>query len=621
MAKKYDLAYRDVDYNLHRLEIYNDDYVGDANEDITGRVWLSTPGVDNVHEPIQGQSLRVELDANSTTNFSDLFEEGEMKNLCIYTINTFVKFRGWVNPEGWWEDLNSDNWVIAFDAIDGLGYLEGLSYVDSNGYHFSGVQDLRDIVVNCMARNKLDRQINFDLDLRYTGIPSTAAIETHAHFNAERFYQDDEEPMSCYDVLRSSLEIFGACITQRDDQWYVYRPNQLARIAATSRFNNYSSAGVFNSASDLDLTDSIVSEGAVGSGNRFVNMNQRLSNIKSIGGFSVNYKYGPAKSLISNPFLYNSNGTLATGYAGWNMASTGNSTPAAAGDSGLLMAIIAAGTTQLAGTATAITLNVGDLIQTKVVTTNFTYPLTNQNTFYYRATWVTGGTTYYLYPSGGWATGANNIGILHTGQETLTTFLDCQALPGTAGTTGTLTITFYTPEGNSPGTGDLTLKQLNVTLLNENTGDKEGEVHTVQRTAAPSSKINDPIEVFNGDNYVDSYIGALYKLNGTSNTDEWTRDHVTEAHPILRIMCEDRLRMGQETRKKFRGDFRGYIEYLSVVSIEGVTGDFLPVEYNYNSMTNVTSIIMHQLLDDEIADVEYSSTIEYGNVVKPKIRG
>jgi hypothetical protein len=188
MAKKYDLTYRDVDYNLHRLEIYNDDYVGDANEDITGRVWLSTPGVDNVHEPIQGQSLRVELDANSTTNFSDLFEEGEMKNLCIYTINTFVKFRGWVNPEGWWEDLNSDNWVIAFDAIDGLGYLEGLSYVDSNGYHFSGVQDLRDIVVNCMARNKLDRQINFDLDLRYTGIPSTAAIETHAHFNAERFY-------------------------------------------------------------------------------------------------------------------------------------------------------------------------------------------------------------------------------------------------------------------------------------------------------------------------------------------------------------------------------------------------------------------------------------------------
>ena len=47
----------------------------------------------------------------------------------------------------------------------------------------------------------------------------------------------------------------------------------------------------------------------------------------------------------------------------------------------------------------------------------------------------------------------------------------------------------------------------------------------------------------------------------------------------------------------------------------------MPIEYNYNTKTNVTKIKSLELFSEEIADIDYELTLDYGTTVKPTIKG
>jgi hypothetical protein len=165
-------------------------------------------------------------------------------------------------------------------------------------------------------------------------------------------------------------------------------------------------------------------------------------------------------------------------------------------------------------------------------------------------------------------------------------------------------------------------------LLNasESVGDKKGEFHTAERSTDVGSKIENEIEVFNGDIAADTYVGAIYKNDGTTNTSEWTRYTLGEAKPLLQIMVEDRLRMFQDTAMVFTGDvacgsLSSFLNFLSVVTINNISGVFMPVEYNYDIMSGIISVKLREILGGELGDIVYELTSDYGNTVKPVIKG
>ena len=72
----------------------------------------------------------------------------------------------------------------------------------------------------------------------------------------------------------------------------------------------------------------------------------------------------------------------------------------------------------------------------------------------------------------------------------------------------------------------------------------------------------------------------------------------------------------------FSGDVYGYFNYLSLVTINGLTGKFMPTRYQYNAFDNTTSLILTEVLNTDIlSDVEYLNTPDYGEVVEPTIKG
>lgn len=156
----------------------------------------------------------------------------------------------------------------------------------------------------------------------------------------------------------------------------------------------------------------------------------------------------------------------------------------------------------------------------------------------------------------------------------------------------------------------------NISIENNNI---VGEFNTVQRTSGVSSIVKANKEIYNGDNSLIEYIGAIYKSDQIKLTSNWHRKGFVESKPILRIAGEDALRISQRPAKIFKGSFFGYIPFLSLQEINRLNGKFMAIEYSYDTFTNTGSQKLLELFANEIPDIDYKLTLDYGETVKPTI--
>lgn len=579
MALKYWFEFTDVKEIIHRVEISKTDFVGDSLQ-IYGSCSLEYSETDDTLEAVRGSGLRIDLEADSTLTFYDLYSEEERTFSVVYIRNNETLFNGWLSPEGIYESLVSDKWLISLDCTDGLGFLGNLSYVeDATGLIFVGKQSLLEIIVNCLKRTKTPQNILTAIDIYYDGLTQTLDPFANIYFNADRFVKEDNSTiMNCDEVLKSVLEPFGAVITAYKGEWLIYKPNSLFD-SSSEVFFAYDSLGVALGSPSrtidfaLDLGSQIDSYYP-----HHANANQQKTVKSSIGAFRINYKYGLVKGLIPiNDF------TLS-------------------GSSGGFLS-----TTKLVSLDTRLRLTV----RTVSVFTNtegFSSDVVLK---------ITDGTDTYYYDGSDWVVTLIKMPLLING-------------------------TFVVEASRTPILGDISISipgvntypnYLNETgevyvdfsidiVPNSTDSGKEGENHTFQRTLKPSSKIKDIKEVFNGDDESDIYVGTIYKADETTTTDVWTRFGAAETKPILQIMGEERMKMYSKPLQVYSGDVYGYFNYLSLFTINNLTGKFMPTKYNYDALTNITSLELTEVLNtDVLADIDYAVTFDYGNVVEPTITG
>ena len=624
MALKYYLEYNDVKNVTHELELYDDDFTGSSTE-IYGTVFYDFANSDNLLECIKGSGLSVQLEANSSLTFSDLFSEEERQIKVIYIRDSITKFVGWLNPEGWYEDFVVDKWIVTFDVVDGLSYLENLSYVDnSTGLLFTGKQTQLEVIVNCLVRTGLQLNINTDIDIEYTGLGTTVDVLDNVYVNAQRFIKDDGDTiMDCDKVLKSILEPYAACITMYNGEWFIYKPNQLYSSASMTYYRyDYLGAALTPTTGTLDTSFSLGSE-IDGYYPHHANSNQSISNNKSLGALRINYKYGFLKGLINNVYFVTEDGTT---YDEWTINNATYVTVPSAGEAGVTIDAVEYGSKTIVLTSDVIdNLDAGitlDLDLRFKATQGLDYPISLPIKIVLTGTT----TTYYLDINGMWQTSDTFIDSEYITNELLeySINIQAQALPES----GDIYLYVYTPEtadfpsGSPPGTGDgLVLSLFSLTNENQQGGNVQGEYHTFERSTNPSSKIEEVIEVAQGDNASDAYMGTIYTSNETTPTGSWNRHGVTESIPIIRLMGEEILRLNQSTARVFSGSVFGFFDFLSTVTINGFTGVFVPTKYSYDTKNNLISAEFKQIFGAELTDIDYESAYDYGNVVKPTIKG
>ena len=148
-----------------------------------------------------------------------------------------------------------------------------------------------------------------------------------------------------------------------------------------------------------------------------------------------------------------------------------------------------------------------------------------------------------------------------------------------------------------------------------------GEFHTVTRSQPPSSITKENQKVFNGDG-ISSLIGSIYKEDLIELTTNWTRKDKFENLPLLGISAMDDLRIQSNPIKVFSGSIYGQIPYMSVITIDNITGLFMPIEYDYDYKTNKSQVKLLEFYNTDIADIQYTVSPDYGNnTIKPTIKG
>lgn len=636
MALKYYFEFTDVEEILHRCEIYDADFVGDSTE-VNGSVSLNKAKVDDILDSVRGGGLIVVLDADSDLTFDDLYSEEERTFSVKYIRDGVELFYGWLSPEGLFEDFVQDRWQISLNCTDGVGFLKNLSYVTNEGLNFVGKQSGLEIIVNCLKRTNLEQDIYTSTNIIYEGLSISVNPLANVYFNSDRFVKDDGDTiMNCDEVLRSVLEDFSMCITQREGAWYLYSPNHMYNIIATQVFYAYDYNGdaLDPTTVTIDFNQDLGSQI-----NNFYpyhsGSNQQISTKSSLGAYRINYKYGLVKSFVSNNYLVSNSDTDIPDYT--IIDDTYLSFPTdrlgiyvETNNTSLEVLQITDTISILQDSRVKLKFNTlgigvfasaqyyGASFEVKLIGTSNTYYLKlkelisgefTQNRVF-SASWET---TYSTLTSGSFVSG----GELFEDRPTY----ESEVLPED-GDIEVRILTSVIGSGAPGGTpdGDVFIKELSFSpIINE--GNLKGENHTFQRTNKPSSKIKDIKTVYTGDNTSDIYEGAIYKSDETTPTQNWLRIGYAESKPLLRIMGENRMRMSSRPLKEFKGSVYGYFPYLSVVTIDNVSGLFMAIEYVYSALENKVEVTFKEILNLELSDISYQLDLDYGEVVQPTIRG
>ena len=623
MALKYWFEFKDVREITHRVEISKEDFDGDSIQ-IYGSCSLEYSETKDTLEPIRGSGLKIDLEADSNLTFYDLYSEEERTFSVVYKRDNEILFNGWLSPEGIYESLVSDKWVISLDCTDGLGFLKNLSYVeDATGLNFVGKQSLIKIVSNCLKRTKIQSKIYAGIEIYYAGLSNDLSILENVYYNADRFVKDDENTlMNCEEVLKSVLEPFGAIITAHKGEWLIYKPNSLVNATVSSFFGyDYNGDVLTSTTKNFDFRTNLGSQ-INGFYPHHVNANQQKTIKSSIGAFRINYKYGLVTSLLKNGFLQSSDGVINN----WvidDRATIILPSPEGMGVGMPFSDDIANG---LNITSSASVVGLNDVISLKI---NFKVNFPTLNGIFKYQLVVSdvelpnpSATVYQLQDDLSWDTSSNGMQFLFENSIDVNKSIVPQPIP----IDGFLYLYIQKPQPISsiPVENKITITSVEL-VPDTSVANGEGQNHTFQRKNKPSSKIKDIKKVFNGDYPSDLYVGTIYKTDQTTPTSIWERPLTfsnSDRKPILRIMGEERMKMYGKPLQVYSGDVFGFFNYLNVATISGFTGVYMPTSYSYDCQANVTSVTYVEILDTDILeDVDYVFTFDYGNVVEPTIRG
>lgn len=602
-------------YGDYRLNIYKNNYSGTSSE-VYGSFTLTKSSVDNILDPIRGTGLDISLEANQTLTFDEFLLNDEFTYLTELLENDNVIYKGYIKPDGVQQSFVNDLWYVNIESTDGLGALQDLSFVQDNGLQFTGKLSLYDVIKGCLDRTQLDFIINTSINIEYEGYTGDNILKD-VFVNSERYIKNNNDTviMNCNEVLTSILNLFSGVITQHNGQWWIFRPNDLVLNGYTT-FINQTTNETFTKNLNKVLGSQI---------NNFYphhcEGNQQIEVKGAISAYRLAYEYGFENGILDNPNL-NHNDELV--FENWT---TNPSLP-----EGILINNPDDTTGVIMTTEDySFPITLTEVLESQTVSVLADSRLTfrfkvrtkyRKQVFYFKIETSDG---YYLKNNGNWTTTPTTVRVVCGNLNNSTYFAELEILsdPQPANCDMTIVInrpiTLFSQPFYYDGIGEVVFADIIDTTLSRQ--GIVGEFHTVSRILAPSSITKENQKVYNGDGE-NTLIGSLYKDDLTSLTENWNRVGKTENLPLLGISAMDDLRIQSSPIKVFSGSIFGEIPYLSVVTIDGITGLFMFTQYDYDYKTNISNVKLTQFYNSDLADINYQISPDYGNnTIKPTIVG
>jgi hypothetical protein len=595
--EKYFLIFDD-----YRLSITLKNYLGLATE-IYGNITLTKGDVDTILEPIRGTGLNLSLEANQNLTFDEFVLAPEQSYYVQLKKGSNIIYNGFIKPDGIQQSYVNNEWMVNIDVIDGLGAMKDLSFVQSNGTHFTGKLSFYEVIKGCLDRTGLLMPIYSSVALAYDGYVGTNILKD-TYVNASRYYKKDGETiMDCNEVLTSILNIFSAVITQENGVWWIYRPTDLK--PNTTFINNTLNTEIivktnYNLGSQIDNYYP-----------HHCDANQQIEVKGAISAYRLRYEYGFLDGFILNKELTHNSNLVFDNWTVLTLLSIINDPLDSSGlkiysDFNATIEVLKSNTFTV---TIGAKLNLKTSLSTVAGRHFFRFRLKRSDNKYCNSLgeWVSNPNVYFQGECG------SQNGENETSEFSFTTAeID-------ANCTVTLYILRPCYAALYANIQPTEITKIDVTDASQTQTGVIGMFYTVSRINPPSSITKENQTVFNGDSS-SLLIGSLYKSDKSTLTTYWNRAGFTENKPILLISAEDDLRVQRNAIKIFSGGIFGLLPYLSIISINNVLGKFMFTNYSYDLMTNKMSAKLTQLYQDEVGDIEFLISPDYGNTVKPTIK-
>lgn len=594
------------------LSIRQKNYNGISTE-IHGGITINKGEVNTILEPIRGTGLSLSLEANSALTFDEFGLADESTYLVQLKKGSQIVFNGFIKPDGIQQSWVRDEWYVNVECVDGLGTLNDLSFVKTNGLHYTGKISMYDAIKGCLDRTGVLMTINSSVAISYDGYTGDNILKD-TYVNSERFIKTENDTviMDCNEVLTSILNLFSACITQQDGKWWVYRPNDLI-------FNGYSEF------IDNTLETTFTKNLSLTVGSQIDNFyphhcdgNQQIEIKGAISAYRLNYMYGFLDGFVLNKNLVHNSSMV---FANWTLTSPTEIINDPLDLQGVLSySRLRTNTPQVTEIMVSKDYPVTEGAILRLKTNEFTSIY--QQTFYYK---IKRSDNLWLNNDGDWV-GANTwiattCGGIDPSPSTSTFELISKVV--SADCTFKISIGSRqsaiqaSPTQSYRGLCETTF--IDVADVRTQSQGIDGEFHTVSRKNPPSSITKENQTVFNGDG-ISALIGSIYKPDLTTLTTIWTRNGKYEEKPLLRISAEDDLRIQCNPIKIFTGNFLGFIPYLSVISINNIVGLFMFTQYSYDLKNKKVTGKLTQFYNNDLGDMDYLFSYDYGNnTIKPTI--
>lgn len=587
---KYWMESTNIDGDVYRLSIEERGYEG-AETEIQGRVVHKYQSKKDLLESITASYLQVQIEASSGLSMQDLYSEKENTFKATLLRNNEIIFTGWLKPDGIYESLVEDYWILDIDAYDGLSTLKNLSFVKPDGTFYTSKMSVLAAITACLNRTGLRLPVNVCVELFYEGFDGKCVLEDTI-INTERYYQDaaKKDIMDCEAVLKSLLKIFNANVIQMNGEWFVYRPIDVKNGMKLQHYVDgvWQSEKTYNPATEIG---SHINNAAI----FYCNENQKKTIDASVQAYRLYYKYGNARSLVDNPYLDQSpKGTLNV--PGWRIGSMPGARPDPSG-SGVVFRNNSVNETSILFSDQNVPVRKDDSIDFEVdISYTSVEILVRQRVEYFIYT-----ENYYLRDGSGWqprngAAPAAPSGIVYFYQ--LSDGINWKTTTPPCPEDGNIHIDLHGKLFAMMF--DFKINYITVTPSQTNI---KGQYYTGQRQGRISSVTKENDTVYNGDSLSDIFVGTLYK-NSNTPTQLWNREGVSELKELLEINVEDVLRISPRPMQVFEGDVCGYFPYLSLFSLSLISGNFLTLSYEFNTQSNVNRFSAKEISTDILSSSE-----------------
>jgi hypothetical protein len=599
----------------------------------------------NKLEPIIGSECTLNLIASEDFELEDLYTENEREFLVEVYRNGGLIWSGFIIPDGCQEAFTFAPYAISVNAVDGLGLLKNLSYVQNSGDFYLGKQSFIDVINACLIR--LDAPslvLNTCVNIYDVTMTEGDAYDPMAQgfVNAERYIKDDLfTPMNCEEVLRSILEEWTAVMIQSGGEWYIYRPNELA-LSGDLTFRKYlDGERVYDQPTftpDLDALLGGESEGVVLAPYFHINMDQMKMIDRPYKNASMAYKYGSISNLeeeLANPNLEGAfdgcpgdpigpcddvtiPGYTKTGFMEAGLYPTGGIIFYNQGDTSPILTDFYQNNNLI---PVVRTISSTDRLRFTIDYEN-PDPLFNTDMNFVISLYD-GLSTYYLQADLSWVIPVPGIYYYQVRSdigEGGTLIIETAQVP----ISGDVTFRILAPTGTIH---DIVYTKISANIFTD-PGAEVGEIHTATQrgkfTFVPKT-----IDVFNGDSPSNDFVGAIFGPDETTLTTKWNRRGLSEsilAEPyevdkeFLRIAVEETQRLYAGPFVRFEGSIFGYFNPVTRWSINLVTGHFMNLSLNYDLQQNICKAVLGRITNEEIA-LDYTLTPDYGATTRVTVKG